>query len=273
MKTRQKSRYFGDDETDLSDVLSDLSTPASETPEDPFPDSTPVDSSTSLDAEPTQAPTAVSEDFPGSSFTLADLTVTQQPFDNTPDPDSLAVLAKSALVLEQLKQQFGPLTIYSGFRSPLVNDAVHGSPTSDHAKGYAFDLAPQQTSIYAMFNALVNSGWKDNMREIFLKPSQGTLHLSFNVDAARGKVSVLDNETYRPLTQAETDYYLGPVIPTGPLIDDSAYQADVTSGEGDTADASFTAAASGPSPVLLLAGVAIVAYLIFSLTSKKGATA
>jgi zinc D-Ala-D-Ala carboxypeptidase len=43
-------------------------------------------------------------------------------------------------VLEPLRAVVGPLAVNSGYRSPLVNDEVGGSDTSDHLHGRAADV-------------------------------------------------------------------------------------------------------------------------------------
>ena len=62
-------------------------------------------------------------------------------YDNTPDALQTAALRNLCeKVLEPLRRQFGPIRINSGFRSPLVNEAVHGVGCSKHLTGEAADI-------------------------------------------------------------------------------------------------------------------------------------
>ena len=67
------------------------------------------------------------------NFTLAELTKTdRQGFNNKP-PDSLLGTAHvlCATLLQPIRDHFNsPLIIHSGYRSPALNTAIGGSPTS-----------------------------------------------------------------------------------------------------------------------------------------------
>ncbi len=61
--------------------------------------------------------------------------------DNTPDSLQLAALENLCRnVLEPLRRKFGPIHINSGFRSPRVNEGVHGVGNSKHLYGEAADI-------------------------------------------------------------------------------------------------------------------------------------
>jgi hypothetical protein len=77
-----------------------------------------------------------------SHFTLAELTVTSQPFDNTPSEDILNTLKLTAKNLETVRilLEGAPISVSSGYRSVAVNKAVGGSKTSSHLSGYAVDF-------------------------------------------------------------------------------------------------------------------------------------
>jgi zinc D-Ala-D-Ala carboxypeptidase len=76
------------------------------------------------------------------NFSLAELTVTGKPFDNTPNAkqiESLRALAEN--ILQPLRDEIGrPIRVTSGFRSEKVNAAVKGSKTSQHKRGEAADI-------------------------------------------------------------------------------------------------------------------------------------
>ena len=61
--------------------------------------------------------------------------------DNTPDALQLLALENLCQVLlEPLRQQFGPILINSAFRSEAVNYGVHGVGGSKHLSGEAVDI-------------------------------------------------------------------------------------------------------------------------------------
>jgi len=76
-----------------------------------------------------------------ANFTLDELTRTRFALDNTPTPkvvENLRTLCEK--VLQPLRDAVGPVNVTSGYRSKLVNEAVHGARNSDHLWGYAADL-------------------------------------------------------------------------------------------------------------------------------------
>jgi len=77
----------------------------------------------------------------GITYTMAELTTTSQPYDNTPTPEANAALqALNANILQPITIAFGKIGITSGYRSPAVNTAIGGSTTSQHMKGQAVDF-------------------------------------------------------------------------------------------------------------------------------------
>lgn len=78
-------------------------------------------------------------------FTLEELTFSEtaarQNIDNTPPPQVIANLRRVATVLEQVRSIVNrPIMISSGYRSPVVNNAVGGSNNSAHMTGLAADI-------------------------------------------------------------------------------------------------------------------------------------
>jgi len=59
---------------------------------------------------------------------------------NVPNDEQVANLTLLAQTLERVRELLGPFHIDSAFRSPKVNSAVGGSPTSAHLEGYAADI-------------------------------------------------------------------------------------------------------------------------------------
>ena len=78
-------------------------------------------------------------------FTLAEITASakarQIGVDNTPPPELLPRLVLLAELLERIRTRLDvPVTVTSGYRSPLVNRAVGGVTSSDHTQGHAADF-------------------------------------------------------------------------------------------------------------------------------------
>jgi hypothetical protein len=81
-------------------------------------------------------------------FTLAELTKTRSGIKNVPNEAQVENLKRVCRWLEQLRRRWNnlygdgddPIIINSGFRSPEVNRAVGGSPTSNHLTGCAVDI-------------------------------------------------------------------------------------------------------------------------------------
>lgn len=78
-------------------------------------------------------------------FTLAELTKSSTAerleLDNTPPPEVLPALTRTAEMLERIRSTLGvPVTVTSGYRAWAVNKAVGGVTTSDHAQGRAADI-------------------------------------------------------------------------------------------------------------------------------------
>ncbi|MCA0247698.1 MAG: DUF882 domain-containing protein [Proteobacteria bacterium] len=79
-------------------------------------------------------------------FTLAELTHSQTAarlgIDNTPAPEMVDALRKTAELLERVRALLGkPILVSSGYRSPLVNRAVGGAAQSAHMLGCAADFS------------------------------------------------------------------------------------------------------------------------------------
>lgn len=84
-------------------------------------------------------------------FTLAELTRTSQPHDNTCPAELLPDLLDTAVMMERIRAALSahagrdiPIAVSSAYRSPAVNAAVGSGPSSDHPKAAAVDFtAPE----------------------------------------------------------------------------------------------------------------------------------
>lgn len=78
-------------------------------------------------------------------FALEEMVISQTAsrlnIDNTPSPAVIANLTTLAAALERVRAVLGqPMSIDSGYRSPMLNKAVGGVPGSAHITGYAADF-------------------------------------------------------------------------------------------------------------------------------------
>jgi len=114
-------------------------------------------------------------------FTLEELsrssTAVRQGLDNTPPANLLPNLKRIAEHLEIVRAHFGwPITVYSGYRSPAVNEAVGGSKTSAHRFGLAADFVVQGVP-----NRKVCEWIRDNLKDfdqvIYEFGPKGWVHL------------------------------------------------------------------------------------------------
>jgi len=79
-------------------------------------------------------------------------TATRLGLDNSPSPETLDVMIRTALQLEKVRALINaPILVTSWYRSPEVNKAVGSSSTSQHIKGEAVDfISPGYGSPYAI---------------------------------------------------------------------------------------------------------------------------
>lgn len=120
---------------------------------------------------------------------------TRKRLNNTPTGTALTNLAATSFKMEAIRKLLGkPIIVSSGYRSPAVNRAVGGSPTSAHSLGYAVDFfCPQYGSPLKICKAIVASGTKfDQLIE------EGTwVHISFD-PRMRQSVQTMRNGNYTP---------------------------------------------------------------------------
>lgn len=78
---------------------------------------------------------------------------------NEPTPEHLENLNFTILKIKVIEGLLGhPIVISSGYRNPVVNKAVGGSPTSSHALGLAVDfICPGYGSVWDVFLVLAKS--------------------------------------------------------------------------------------------------------------------
>lgn len=138
------------------------------------------------------------------NFTLEEMTVSQaasrRGLDNSPGTAEIAQLKGLCKnVLEPIRAHFArPVIVSSGYRSPAVNKAIGGSPTSQHCKGMAADFTVPGVSNIDLAQWIMRNLNYDQL--ILEYPPSGWVHVSWldgrlrneELTAKRGKVR------YRP---------------------------------------------------------------------------
>jgi len=135
-------------------------------------------------------------------FTLSEMTISQTAarlgLDNTPPPDVLAALRRTALGLEGVRVRLGgaPIIVSSGYRAPEVNRAVGGSPRSQHMTGQAVDFtAPRFGTPRQIVDALVDA---DIGYDQLILEFDRWVHISW-ADQPRHHALIIDRTGTRPL--------------------------------------------------------------------------
>ena len=122
------------------------------------------------------------------NFTLDELCKSEiairRSIDNIPTETVISNLQALVLnVLQPIRNSLGPITINSGYRSPAVNVAVGGSPTSDHCLGMAADIEISGYDNKTLakfieqnfkFTQLILEFYEDG------QPASGWVHVSFD---------------------------------------------------------------------------------------------
>lgn len=139
-------------------------------------------------------------------FTLGEATVTNQPYDNSPDSDEdLATLQRTAMRLEVIREFLGgPILINSWYRSTAVNNAVGGVADSQHKLGEAVDFrCPTFGSPFKICKALESKLAEIGIDQLILEPTW--VHVSFKTSRS----SKNNPPRLQVLTMKSNKYYPG----------------------------------------------------------------
>ena len=88
-------------------------------------------------------------------------------------------------ILQPVRDEFGPIRINSGYRSPALNTKVGGSKTSQHCNGEAVDFEQLGTSNPDVAKWITkNLDWDQIILEFYIKgqPNSGWIHCSYKKD-------------------------------------------------------------------------------------------
>ena len=112
--------------------------------------------------------------------------------DNSPSTIHLVNLTHLAIhILQPVRDQFGVITINSGYRSPALNAKVGGSKTSQHCNGQAADFESFSTPNPDLAKWIANNLEFDQLILEFydgVDPNSGWVHCSYNLMGNRRKI-------------------------------------------------------------------------------------
>ena len=112
--------------------------------------------------------------------------------DNSPNSVHLVNLTHLAIhILQPVRDQFGVITINSGYRSPALNSKVGGSKTSQHCNGQAADFESFSTPNPDLAKWISKNLEFDQLILEFYDgkdPNSGWVHCSYNLMGNRKKI-------------------------------------------------------------------------------------
>ena len=112
--------------------------------------------------------------------------------DNSPSDIHLVNLTHLAIrILQPVRDEFGVITINSGYRSPALNAKVGGSKTSQHCNGQAADFESFSTPNPVLAKWIANNLEFDQLILEFydgVNPNSGWVHCSYNLMGNRKKI-------------------------------------------------------------------------------------
>ena len=138
-------------------------------------------------------------------FSLAELTKTNTKIKNVPNEAQVENLKRLCGWLEMLRSEWNkrygegddPIVINSGYRSPQVNKAVGGAPSSNHLTGCAVDIhvtGLEQLIHYASTLLDISDESQEDFDELLLERSpKGTywLHFAVRPSGNRRKINMI----------------------------------------------------------------------------------
>jgi len=112
--------------------------------------------------------------------------------DNSPSDIHLVNLTHLAIhILQPVRDEFGVITINSGYRSPTLNAKVGGSKTSQHCNGQAADFESFSTPNPDLAKWIANNLEFDQLILEFydgVNTNSGWVHCSYNLMGNRKKI-------------------------------------------------------------------------------------
>ena len=125
-------------------------------------------------------------------FSLAELCKTNTGIENVPSEAQVENLKRVCRWLERLRKRWNdkygdgddPIIINSGFRSPEVNKAVGGVPTSNHLTGCAVDIrciGMEQALRYAAILLDISDMSREDFDELLIEQKRSVIWIHFAV--------------------------------------------------------------------------------------------
>ena len=125
-------------------------------------------------------------------MTLAELCKTNTGIENVPNEAQVENLKRVCRWLERLRKRWNdkygdgddPIIINSGFRSPEVNKAVGGVPTSNHLTGCAVDIrciGMEQALRYAAILLDISDMSREDFDELLIEQKRSVVWIHFAV--------------------------------------------------------------------------------------------
>ena len=109
-------------------------------------------------------------------------------YDISNDPSTEHLVSLTVVthkILQPVREQFGVITVNSGYRSPALNSKVGGSGKSQHCNGEAVDFEQLGTSNPEVAKWITkNLDWDQIILEFYIKgqPNSGWIHCSYKKD-------------------------------------------------------------------------------------------
>ena len=136
-------------------------------------------------------PIRISKNFSLSEM-VKSATAVRLGVDNSPSSIHLVNLTHLAIhILQPVRDQFGVITINSGYRSPALNAKVGGSKTSQHCNGQAADFESFSTPNPDLAKWITkNLDFDQIILEFYdgVDPNSGWVHCSYNLMGNRKKI-------------------------------------------------------------------------------------
>jgi zinc D-Ala-D-Ala carboxypeptidase len=127
------------------------------------------------------------------NFTMEEMTYTSTGIRNIPSVDQSRRIRLLVLrLLQPLRDAIGPLRVTSGFRSPLVNEAVGSTnPKSQHVRGEAADIKGIEVTNFEVASHIYNNLDFDQMILEFVEDEEPKwIHVSYKETGNRKQVLI-----------------------------------------------------------------------------------
>jgi hypothetical protein len=126
---------------------------------------------------------ALTKNFTTEEFTKSQ-TAIRQGIDNTPPDEHIKnIQLLCEMVLQPIRDHFGPIAINSGYRGTVLNKTIGGSEKSQHCEGKAADIECPGTGNHHVAQWISDNCTYDQLILEFHNPEipdSGWVHVSFN---------------------------------------------------------------------------------------------